>query len=172
MGASVGIPAASLCINRRLYYIASAQTVSLGRREVCSLPLLHSRLLNNSTRNCALSWLTVLFAFSSPLFTWPSVSLGFCLAEVELSHLSHLSFSEYIVQGHRFNIFEDIGCFPALYNTLLTYFISNMWPIVIGLISAGYCSEFGRIPFSFSSWFIHVNFSSFTSVFRSPSAGI
>jgi len=145
MGASVGIPAASLCINRRLYYIASAQTVSLGRREVCFLPLRLSPLLNNSTRNYVLSWLTLLSAFSSPLFTWPSVSLGLCLPEVELSHLSYLFSSEYIVQGHRFNIFEDIGCFPALYNTLLTYFISNIWPIVIGLISAGYCSAFSRI---------------------------
>ena len=46
------------------------------------------------------------------------------------------------MQGHRFNIFEDIGCYPAIYNTLLTYFISNIWPILIGLISATYCSQF------------------------------
>lgn len=50
------------------------------------------------------------------------------------------SFIEYVVQGHRFNIFENIGCYPALYNTLLTYFLSIMWPIVIGSISAVYCS--------------------------------
>ena len=58
--------------------------------------------------------------------------------------LSYTRLSEYIVQGHRFDIFEDIGCYPALYNTLLTYFISVMWPIVIGLISAVYCG----MPFS------------------------
>lgn len=35
MGASVGIPAASLCINRRLYYIASSQSASITLAEVC-----------------------------------------------------------------------------------------------------------------------------------------
>ena len=34
MGASVGLPAASLCINRRLYLIASVQTVTVTRAEV------------------------------------------------------------------------------------------------------------------------------------------
>lgn len=34
LGASVGLPAASLCINRRLYYIASVQTVSTSASEV------------------------------------------------------------------------------------------------------------------------------------------
>lgn len=45
---------------------------------------------------------------------------------------------EYVVEGHRFDIFEQIGCYPALYNTPLTYFISLMWPPVIGIISAVY----------------------------------
>lgn len=71
----------------------------------------------------------------------------FPLIYIALRALSPLPFmnslstppSEYIVQGHRFNIYEDIGCFPALYNTLPTYFISNMWPLLIGLISAVYC---------------------------------
>lgn len=34
MGASVGLPAASLCINRRLYCISSAQAVSITRADV------------------------------------------------------------------------------------------------------------------------------------------
>lgn len=46
---------------------------------------------------------------------------------------------QYVVQGHRFNIYENIGCAPAIYNTLLSYFINFMWPIIIGLISAFYC---------------------------------
>ncbi|KAJ6463103.1 hypothetical protein DFH09DRAFT_1382543 [Mycena vulgaris] len=40
-----------------------------------------------------------------------------------------------IVQGHRFNILEDIDCYPALFNSLPTYFISSMWPLLIGLAS-------------------------------------
>ncbi|KAJ7293830.1 pheromone A receptor-domain-containing protein [Mycena rebaudengoi] len=43
---------------------------------------------------------------------------------------------QYIVHGHRYNIFEDIGCYPDLYNPIPTYFISSIWPIIIGLISA------------------------------------
>lgn len=34
IGASIGIPAASLCINRRLYIIATLQTASITRAEV------------------------------------------------------------------------------------------------------------------------------------------
>ncbi|KAJ6481580.1 GPCR fungal pheromone mating factor, partial [Mycena vitilis] len=29
--------------------------------------------------------------------------------------------------------------FPALYNTLPTYFLSSLWPLLIGLVSAYYC---------------------------------
>ncbi|KAJ3794606.1 pheromone receptor [Lentinula aff. detonsa] len=46
--------------------------------------------------------------------------------------------SLYIVQGHRFNIYEDIGCMPALYNTIPTYFITFSWTLLFGLGSAIY----------------------------------
>ncbi|KAF9468420.1 fungal pheromone STE3G-protein-coupled receptor [Collybia nuda] len=101
MGASVGLPAASLCINRRLYYISSSQAVSIT-------PADKLRAILTDSLICVV----------------------FPLVYVAL---------QYVVQGHRFNIFENIGCYPALYNTLLTYFLSIMWPIVIGLISAIYC---------------------------------
>jgi len=45
----------------------------------------------------------------------------------------------YIVQGHRFNIYEGIGCSTATYNTLLAYFLVDWWPVLIGIISALYC---------------------------------
>ncbi|KAG9310936.1 putative fungal pheromone GPCR, STE3-type [Chiua virens] len=41
----------------------------------------------------------------------------------------------YVVQGHRFDILEDIGCYPAIYNTLPAYFLVSMWPILLGCIS-------------------------------------
>lgn len=50
----------------------------------------------------------------------------------------------YIVQGHRFNVFENLGCYPAIYNTLPTYFLVYMWPILIGLVSSVYCSKSER----------------------------
>ncbi|KAK7680871.1 hypothetical protein QCA50_016181 [Cerrena zonata] len=99
--AAIGIPAASLCINRRLYVIASVQTVSISRDE-------KRRAVLIDTLICVL----------------------FPIIVVALS---------YIVQGHRFNILEDIGCATAIYNTLLAYFLWTWWPLVIGVISAIYC---------------------------------
>jgi pheromone a factor receptor len=48
-------------------------------------------------------------------------------------------FIEYVVQGHRFDIYEDVGCYPFIYNTLPAFFLSDSWPIIIGLISSVYC---------------------------------
>ena len=45
---------------------------------------------------------------------------------------------EYIVQGHRYNIFEDIGCFPFTYNTWPAYVIVVCPPLAIGCVSAFY----------------------------------
>ncbi len=45
---------------------------------------------------------------------------------------------EYIVQGHRFNIFEEIGCYPFTYNTPPAYLLVWMLPIPIGLVSGTY----------------------------------
>lgn len=49
--------------------------------------------------------------------------------------------TEYIVEGHRFNIYEEIGCYPATYNVTLAYPLSIVWPLVIGLASVIYCSK-------------------------------
>ncbi|KAF9791976.1 STE3-domain-containing protein [Thelephora terrestris] len=45
---------------------------------------------------------------------------------------------EYIVAGHRFNIYEDYGCAPATWNTPLAYVLVHSWPLIIALISATY----------------------------------
>ncbi|KAJ7440959.1 pheromone receptor Rcb2 B44 [Mycena latifolia] len=101
LGASVGIPASSLCIVRRLYTIASVQSVSISRAEKRRAVLIDSLI-------CVL----------------------FPLLYIAM---------QYIVQGHRFDIFQEIGCYPAIYNTLPAYFISFAWPILLGLISLVYC---------------------------------
>ncbi|KAG2335733.1 STE3-domain-containing protein [Suillus weaverae] len=44
----------------------------------------------------------------------------------------------YIVQGHRFDILEDIGCWPATYNVIPAYFLVYMWPPLLGCISFVY----------------------------------
>ncbi|TFK65309.1 STE3-like pheromone receptor [Pluteus cervinus] len=45
-----------------------------------------------------------------------------------------------VVQGHRFDIFEDFGCFAVTYNTLPAYFLVDMWPILLASISFVYSS--------------------------------
>ena len=52
------------------------------------------------------------------------------------------SLADVIVQGHRFNIFEDIGCVPTIYNTPPAYPLVFMWPIVLGCISFVYAGMY------------------------------
>ncbi|KAG6819132.1 hypothetical protein H0H93_015052 [Arthromyces matolae] len=101
IGLSVGIPAASLCINRRLYKIASGTTVS------------HSRAHKHRAVMVDLA-----------------IGLGIPAIQMPL---------QFIVQGHRYDIWEDIGCYPTTVNTPLAYPLSFVWPNIIGLISAVYC---------------------------------
>ncbi|KAK0199269.1 pheromone receptor Rcb2 B44 [Desarmillaria ectypa] len=101
MAASVAIPASTLCINRRLYQIASVRAVSVTRAEKRRAILIDSLF-------CVL--LPVIFTAL-----------------------------QYVVQGHRFNLYGDFGPFPALYNTVLLYVLNCIWPVILGLISAVYC---------------------------------
>ena len=47
-----------------------------------------------------------------------------------------------IVQGHRFNIAEDIGCLPAIYITPPAFPLVLMWPVLLGAISFIYAGEY------------------------------
>ncbi|KAJ3917200.1 pheromone receptor [Lentinula edodes] len=102
MATTVGLPAASFCIVRRLYGIAAIRTASIGYAEKRRAIIIDSLI-------CGL---------------WPMIYLAL----------------QYIVQGHRFNIYEDIGCMPALYNTIPTYFITYSWTLLFGVASAIYCT--------------------------------
>ncbi|KAI0703963.1 GPCR fungal pheromone mating factor [Earliella scabrosa] len=42
-------------------------------------------------------------------------------------------------QGHRFDIYEGVGCIEEYPNTFLAYLLYIVWPIPIGLASATYC---------------------------------
>jgi hypothetical protein len=64
-----------------------------------------------------------------------------CNTSIHLSLLT-LHLPDYIPQGHRFDILEDIGCFPSTYNTWVAYVLVFAWPLAIGVVSAAYSSEF------------------------------
>uniref|UniRef100_A0A0W0FUY8 Putative STE3-like pheromone receptor STE3_Mr8 n=1 Tax=Moniliophthora roreri TaxID=221103 RepID=A0A0W0FUY8_MONRR len=100
VGSSVGIPASSLCINRRIYKMVSTNTFPITRKEK-------------------------LRALAEEL----GIGLGIPLLEMVL---------HYITQGHRFDIFEDVGCFPSTYNTWVAYVLVFCWPLAIGIVSAIY----------------------------------
>jgi pheromone a factor receptor len=101
IGSAVAIPAASLCINRRLYYIATANAVTVTKAE---------------KRRAIMVDL--------------AIGVGLPVLEMVL---------EYIDQGHRFNIYENIGCYPFTYNTWVAYVVVVTWPLAIGCVSAVYC---------------------------------
>ncbi|KAG0694465.1 pheromone A receptor-domain-containing protein [Suillus ampliporus] len=101
IGASVAIPACSLCINRRLYYIASVSSVTKTRAQK-----------------------------RRDIMTDLAIGVGIPVLEMIL---------QYIVQGHRFNILEEIGCYPATYNTPPAFALVFIWPVLIGCFSAYYC---------------------------------
>ena len=46
--------------------------------------------------------------------------------------------TDYVVQGHRFDLFEEVGCWPVTVNTVAAYFLVFMWPAVIGMITMVY----------------------------------
>jgi hypothetical protein len=43
-----------------------------------------------------------------------------------------------VVQGHRYDILEDVGCYPTTYKVTLAYPLTYVWPNVINLISSCY----------------------------------
>ncbi|KAF8601912.1 fungal pheromone STE3G-protein-coupled receptor [Ceratobasidium sp. AG-I] len=100
IGGSVGITAASLCINRRLYNIATIKNVAMTR--------------SSRRREIIIDLL-----------------LGIALPVLVMA-------LHYVVQGHRYDIIEDVGCWPATYNTLLAVPMILMWPIIIGIASFVY----------------------------------
>ncbi|KAI0040542.1 STE3-domain-containing protein [Auriscalpium vulgare] len=100
VGAAVAIPAASLCINRRLHAIASIQSTTVTRAEKKRAVIIDL-----------------------------SIGLGIPLLQMIL---------QIIVSGHRFDIIEDVGCYPFTFNTPPAYPLVTAWPLAISLVSACY----------------------------------
>ncbi|OJT14427.1 Pheromone B alpha 2 receptor [Trametes pubescens] len=100
IGAGVGIPASTLCINRRLYAITTCRSVSTSRED---------------KRRAVIIDLCI--------------SIGLPVLVMIL---------HYVVQGHRFNIMEGVGCLPEIYNTPPAYPLVFMWPPLIGCVSFVY----------------------------------
>jgi len=64
--------------------------------------------------------------------------MALCESKLRCKGYSSQFFLVYVVQGHRFNIFEGIGCYPAIYNTTLAVVLVDIWPLAIALVSSVY----------------------------------
>ncbi|TDL15049.1 STE3-domain-containing protein [Rickenella mellea] len=109
IGYTVALPAASLCIIRRLYLVSSMKYFLASTRQ----------------KNWA-------------LIQDLSICLGIPIVQMAL---------EYTMEGHRFNIYEDAGCWPDAYNTWPTYLTTFSWPPILGLIGIVYGALVLRIIF-------------------------
>lgn len=126
IAAQIGIPAASLCINRRLANATRADRVV--RLSLSSAFIYSDRCLQNASRT---------------LFFDLTVGLGLGLLAIPLRKLPApcslfpYSFTsvEYVAQGHRFNIFEDVGCFPVTTLNLVGVLLVHTPPLIISLVS-------------------------------------
>ncbi|TCD62967.1 a-factor receptor [Steccherinum ochraceum] len=116
---AVAIPTASLCINRRLYKIATMQRLAIGRDE---------------RRRAVMVDLSL--GMGIPLL---QVVMQYIVSGTSRSSMSLQRNSDVILTGHRFDIYEELGCYPFTYNTPVAFPLSYLWPPVIGLVSAGYC---------------------------------
>ena len=58
---------------------------------------------------------------------------------------------EYVISGHRYDIFEDFGPFFFFTTTPLAFVLFHAWPVVIGTVSFFYCG--GYSSFSSALWY-------------------
>src|SRR6202011_4192543 len=118
IGSSVAISAASLCINRRLFIITTVQSATISKAD-------KQRAV----------WTDLGIGVGIPILEMILRTFAMIFTACITHSFYHI---EYIVQGHRFNIFEDIGCYPFTYNTPASFPLVYCWPVVIQLVSAAY----------------------------------
>lgn len=117
----VGLPCASLCINHRLYRIATDNVVHVSKTDkrraivVDLLIGLGIPVLQGLVRGSRF-----FFHFSLP---------------------GHLFLcADLVPQGREFVIYERVGPFTATYTTWMAMLLVYSWPLVIGTISAAFAS--------------------------------
>ncbi|KAI0033049.1 STE3-like pheromone receptor [Vararia minispora EC-137] len=100
VAASIGIPAASFCISRRIYAISCVHAVAVTPKD---------------------KFRAVLFDLAAA-FVFPVLAIPL----------------HFVVQGHRFDIEEDVGCVSVTLNIWPAYPLVYMWPALIGCVSFVY----------------------------------
>lgn len=118
IGLNIAMPAAALCIARRLYHISTLQSVTVTqavkRRHVI---------------------VDLLIGLGLPVM---EMALRASLLLIYVSAHELTLHIDYIVQGHRFDILEDVGCVPSTYISWPAFALVSLPPVIIGLVSAVY----------------------------------
>lgn len=114
---NAGFPIACFLIKRRLYNLARLSPVIKKRRELALELGLGLGLPVLEVGLCMLPW-----------------SSSFHLEDPD-------SRSDYTVQGHRFDIYEEAGCWPTMVNLPWAYPLVICVPLVIGLVNLVYGSK-------------------------------
>ncbi|TDL17044.1 fungal pheromone STE3G-protein-coupled receptor [Rickenella mellea] len=67
-----------------------------------------------------------------------SICLGIPILQMVLDVIRILLNTPEIIKVHRYDIIEDIGCYPAPINAWLAYMLSYSWPVILGFVTAVY----------------------------------
>ena len=119
VGSSVGIPASSLCIFRHLYKISMAP----GTIPTADKFARRHRVMVDLALGLGLPCLVMV------------LGMVYFHYKRELLLISRI---DYVAQGHRYNILEDIGCSPTVYVTPVHIIFVSIPPVLTGLVTACY----------------------------------
>ena len=115
-GALVAIPSTSFCITRHLYLISHASHATFTEREK------RNQRIFDLGVGIGIPTLHIILRTSFP----------------DIAFYKFEQPAEYVVQNHRFDIYEDVGCFTSLSIVPFTFPIIYGIPSLIGLISVIY----------------------------------
>jgi pheromone a factor receptor len=146
IGATMSLPACCLCLCIHLERIASVRQVGTSHRE---------------KRN------RMIFDL---LMCW-GIPVVYMALRTVLFHASFLNLIlqiDYVVQGHRFDIVEDFGCRPSIFNSIQSILLIWLPPLLVVMLTLIYAGEI--IPINLLFLFLIVIASAGPSPFHATSS--
>ena len=119
VGFTFAIPAAALCILRHLESVASARNVTSTKED-------KRRRQKFEAFMC---------------FGIPMVFMALRTCHYPESQTFCDFGTDYIVQGHRFDLFEDFGCYPSVYFSVASILLIYVPPLVMSLTTFMFAGE-------------------------------
>jgi len=119
IGASTALPACNLCISKHLAMIGGGRTAGLDRRDLRRIAIF----------DFGFCWgVPVIFMVlrRSSVLSSPIIAEGLT------------SIPDYIVQGHRYNNVQYIGCQPTVYTSIPGVFIIWVPPLLLSVVGSVY----------------------------------